>query len=101
MYFFLLRLVLFSLIRKPCSGYKLKEMTGSKIFAADAEDGESESGTANPTSNNRTSVRIVQVYLLAPFLTIIVVTCMPGFFLLVSRKAQYGVLPQLVLRELM
>lgn len=46
--------------RKPCSGYKLKEMTGSKIFAADAEDGGSDSGTANATSNNRTSVRIVQ-----------------------------------------
>lgn len=62
MYYFLLRFVLFSLFRKPCSGYKLKEMTGSKIFAADAEDGESESGTANATSNNRTSVRIVQVF---------------------------------------
>ncbi|XP_022893481.1 uncharacterized protein LOC111407977 [Olea europaea var. sylvestris] len=42
--------------RKPCSGYKLKEMTGSKIFAANGENGGLESGT----SDNRTSVRIVQ-----------------------------------------
>ncbi|KAJ9670074.1 hypothetical protein PVL29_026559 [Vitis rotundifolia] len=34
--------------RKPCSGYKLKEMTGSGIFVGDAEDGTSESGSANP-----------------------------------------------------
>ncbi|KAM7253334.1 hypothetical protein ACFE04_025952 [Oxalis oulophora] len=26
--------------RKPCSGYKMKEMTGSGIFAADGEDGD-------------------------------------------------------------
>ncbi|KAL2551389.1 hypothetical protein Fot_05008 [Forsythia ovata] len=42
--------------RKPCSDYKLKEITGSKIFAADGENGALESGT----SDNRTSVRIVQ-----------------------------------------
>ncbi|CAA2983480.1 Hypothetical predicted protein [Olea europaea subsp. europaea] len=42
--------------RKPCSGYKLKEITGSKIFAADGENGALESGT----SDNRTSVRMVQ-----------------------------------------
>ncbi|KAL3527744.1 hypothetical protein ACH5RR_012400 [Cinchona calisaya] len=46
--------------RKPCSGYKLKEMTGSKIFAAESEDGASESGNGHVTSSNRTSVRIVQ-----------------------------------------
>lgn len=46
--------------RKPCSGHKLKEITGSKIFAADGENGASESGTANLNPNNRTSVRIVQ-----------------------------------------
>ncbi|GMP46032.1 hypothetical protein CsSME_00014343 [Camellia sinensis var. sinensis] len=32
--------------RKPCSGYKLKEMTGSSIFAADAENGALESDQA-------------------------------------------------------
>ncbi|KAJ9670073.1 hypothetical protein PVL29_026559 [Vitis rotundifolia] len=44
--------------RKPCSGYKLKEMTGSGIFVGDAEDGTSESGSANPI--NKTGVRIYQ-----------------------------------------
>lgn len=37
-------------------------MTGSKIFLGDAEDSGSDSGTANATPNNRTSVRIVQVF---------------------------------------
>ncbi|MCD7451202.1 hypothetical protein HAX54_010088 [Datura stramonium] len=46
--------------RKPCSGYKLKEMCGSKIFSADGEDDASESGAVNGNFNNRTSVRIVQ-----------------------------------------
>ncbi|KAG8373364.1 hypothetical protein BUALT_Bualt11G0016500 [Buddleja alternifolia] len=46
--------------RKPCSGYKLKEMTGSKIFAAEGENDTSESGTSDGNLNNRTSVRIVQ-----------------------------------------
>ncbi|KAI3451148.1 hypothetical protein Pfo_007813 [Paulownia fortunei] len=46
--------------RKPCSGYKLKEMTGSKIFAADGEDDSTESGTSDGNFNTRTSVRIVQ-----------------------------------------
>ncbi|KAK9272643.1 hypothetical protein L1049_003019 [Liquidambar formosana] len=46
--------------RKPCSGYKLKEITGSGIFAADGEDGASESGTANPQLNGRTSLRVYQ-----------------------------------------
>nr|GMC57235.1 DNA oxidative demethylase [Ipomoea batatas] len=45
--------------RKPCSGYKLKEMNGSNIFSADGENDASESGT-NGNLSNRTSVRIVQ-----------------------------------------
>ncbi|KAA8538059.1 hypothetical protein F0562_027361 [Nyssa sinensis] len=44
--------------RKPCSGYKLKEMTGSGIFAA-GENGD-ESDSANPTPNNKTGLRIYQ-----------------------------------------
>ncbi|KAL0448752.1 UNVERIFIED_CONTAM: hypothetical protein Slati_1431600 [Sesamum latifolium] len=46
--------------RKPCSGYKLKEITGSKYFTADSEDASTESGTFDGNSNTRTSVRIVQ-----------------------------------------
>ncbi|XP_027077313.1 uncharacterized protein [Coffea arabica] len=46
--------------RKPCSGYKLKEITGSKIFSGESEDGASESGNGHVSSNNRTSVRMVQ-----------------------------------------
>lgn len=46
--------------RKPCSGYKLKEITGSKIFAADGEDSAPDSATSDFNSSNRTSVRIVQ-----------------------------------------
>ncbi|CAN4106499.1 unnamed protein product [Withania somnifera] len=46
--------------RKPCSGYKLKEMSGSKIFSADGKDDVSESGAVNGNFYNRTSVRIVQ-----------------------------------------
>ncbi|XP_043694053.1 uncharacterized protein LOC122644714 isoform X2 [Telopea speciosissima] len=42
--------------RKPCSGSKLKEITGSRIFAADGENGASDSGSANPTP----SIRIYQ-----------------------------------------
>ncbi|CAK7334631.1 unnamed protein product [Dovyalis caffra] len=42
--------------KKPCSGYKLKEMTGSGIF--NGQDGASESGGANP--NNKTTVRVYQ-----------------------------------------
>ena len=47
--------------RKPCSGYKLKEMTGSSIFAADAENGGLESD-ANLTPINKTGIRMYQVY---------------------------------------
>ncbi|CAI9109443.1 OLC1v1009265C1 [Oldenlandia corymbosa var. corymbosa] len=46
--------------RKPCSGYKMKEMTGSKIFGAEAEGEASESGNGHISSMDRTSVRIVQ-----------------------------------------
>ncbi|KAI8015552.1 DNA oxidative demethylase ALKBH2 [Camellia lanceoleosa] len=45
--------------RKPCSGYKLKEMTGSSIFAADAENEALESDV-NPTPNNKTGLRMYQ-----------------------------------------
>ncbi|GAA0142518.1 hypothetical protein LIER_03401 [Lithospermum erythrorhizon] len=41
--------------RKQCSEYKLKEMSGSTIFGTT-----SESGTNNASTDNRTSVRIVQ-----------------------------------------
>ncbi|KAI8029151.1 hypothetical protein LOK49_LG01G00300 [Camellia lanceoleosa] len=45
--------------RKPCSRYKLKEMTGSSIFTADAENGAQESDV-NPTPNNKTGLRMYQ-----------------------------------------
>ena len=48
------------LLRKPCSGYKMKEMTGSGIFLASAEDTTSEANGANPDS--RTSIRVYQVH---------------------------------------
>ncbi|KAK9271124.1 hypothetical protein L1049_026713 [Liquidambar formosana] len=46
--------------RKPCSGYKLKEITGSGIFSADGENGTLESGSANPTPNSKTVIRMYQ-----------------------------------------
>ncbi|CAN1331615.1 hypothetical protein LINPERPRIM_LOCUS35411 [Linum perenne] len=47
--------------RKPCSGYKMKEMTGSGIFsAANEEDEEGESGNGNLTPNARTGIRMYQ-----------------------------------------
>ncbi|KAE8653902.1 hypothetical protein F3Y22_tig00117056pilonHSYRG00459 [Hibiscus syriacus] len=46
--------------RKPCSGYKMKEMTGSGIFAANGENDESEQGSANPSSNSKTGLRMYQ-----------------------------------------
>ncbi|KAJ6412787.1 hypothetical protein OIU85_017971 [Salix viminalis] len=46
--------------RKPCSGYKMKEMTGSGIFAANGEDDAAESGIANPTPNSKTGLRMYQ-----------------------------------------
>ena len=44
-----------------CSGSKIKEITGSGIFAAHNEDGDSDtaSGASNPP--NKTSVRMYQV----------------------------------------
>lgn len=39
--------------RKPCSGYKMKEMTGSGIFVSDGENGDLESDGANPIPNRR------------------------------------------------
>jgi hypothetical protein len=44
--------------RKFCSGSKLKEMSGSGIFADKGENGDSEA--SNPA--NKTSVRMYQVY---------------------------------------
>ncbi|KAF5456179.1 hypothetical protein F2P56_025686 [Juglans regia] len=44
--------------RKPCSGYKMKEMTGSGIFIGEKDKEESES--ANPTPTNRTGIRMYQ-----------------------------------------
>ncbi|CAH2056680.1 unnamed protein product [Thlaspi arvense] len=45
--------------RKPCSTYKLKEITGSGIFAADAENA-AEDSEANPTPSNKTGLRMYQ-----------------------------------------
>ncbi|KAK7358976.1 hypothetical protein VNO77_00919 [Canavalia gladiata] len=44
--------------KKPSSGYKMREMTGSGIFLATAEDTASESKSAN--EKNRTSIRVYQ-----------------------------------------
>ncbi|KAJ8540165.1 hypothetical protein K7X08_026554 [Anisodus acutangulus] len=46
--------------RRPASGYKLKDLSGSNIFSAGGEDGASEAGPVKCNTNNRTSVRIVQ-----------------------------------------
>ncbi|XXG61275.1 hypothetical protein AAC387_Pa04g2975 [Persea americana] len=46
--------------RKPCSGSKLKEMTGSGIFAEDGENGGPESSSAMSTPNGKTGLRIYQ-----------------------------------------
>ncbi|KAK7410532.1 hypothetical protein VNO78_01375 [Psophocarpus tetragonolobus] len=43
--------------RKPCSEFKMKEITGSGIFVANGEDDASEAGSANP---NKTGVRMYQ-----------------------------------------
>lgn len=47
--------------RKPCSGYKLKEVSGS-IFTANGGYGASQSDAANPS--NRTTVRVYKVFIL-------------------------------------
>lgn len=44
--------------RKPCSGYKMKEMTGSGIF--NGEKDTEESGNANSTATNKTGIRMYQ-----------------------------------------
>ncbi|KAM7514577.1 hypothetical protein LguiA_004160 [Lonicera macranthoides] len=46
--------------RKPCSGYKLKEISGSGIFAAGGENGELESESSNLTPTNKTGLRMYQ-----------------------------------------
>ena len=46
--------------RKPCSDYKMKEITGSGIFVANGEDDASEAGSDNP---NKTGVRMYQVFI--------------------------------------
>ncbi|XP_019174607.1 PREDICTED: uncharacterized protein LOC109170103 [Ipomoea nil] len=46
--------------RKPCSGYKLKEMTGSGIFASTGEEDMLESEIANATPSNKTGLRMYQ-----------------------------------------
>lgn len=46
--------------RKPCSGYKMKEMTGSGIFVGIGEDDTLESGSANPTPGSKTGLRMYQ-----------------------------------------
>ncbi|XP_071711331.1 uncharacterized protein [Rutidosis leptorrhynchoides] len=46
--------------RKPVSGYKLKEITGSGIFAAGGEDNVEETDAANTTSANKTGLRMYQ-----------------------------------------
>ncbi|KAE8682197.1 hypothetical protein F3Y22_tig00111273pilonHSYRG00203 [Hibiscus syriacus] len=47
--------------QKPHSGYKMKEMTGSGIFVARGENDESEPGSANPGSNNKTGTYYIRV----------------------------------------
>ncbi|KAF7816963.1 N-lysine methyltransferase [Senna tora] len=44
--------------RKPCSEYKMKEITGSGIFTANGENDAPESGSANPP--NKTGLRMYQ-----------------------------------------
>lgn len=45
--------------RKPCSEYKMKEITGSGIFVANGEDEAPEDGSANPSAN-KTGIRMYQ-----------------------------------------
>ncbi|KAI3762185.1 hypothetical protein L1987_52609 [Smallanthus sonchifolius] len=46
--------------RKPVSGYKLKEITGSGIFAASGENNVEEADAANPNAANKTGLRMYQ-----------------------------------------
>ncbi|MED6204097.1 hypothetical protein PIB30_005823 [Stylosanthes scabra] len=45
--------------RKPCSEYKMKEITGSGIFVGEGENDASEAGSANPSAN-KTGLRMYQ-----------------------------------------
>lgn len=53
------------------SGYKLKEITGSGIFAAGGENGLEETDAATHTPSNPTSIRMYQV----DHLTVFMYTC--------------------------
>jgi hypothetical protein len=53
----------FGISRKPCSEYKMKEITGSGIFVANGEDEATEDGSANPSAN-KTGIRMYQVLFL-------------------------------------
>ncbi|KAL8514049.1 hypothetical protein ACS0TY_013237 [Phlomoides rotata] len=46
--------------RKPCSGYKMKEMTGSGIFKGKGENGTPETEDADLTGANKTGLRMYQ-----------------------------------------
>lgn len=46
--------------RKPCSGYKMKEMTGSGIFKGKGENGSSEIDDADQNTANKTGLRMYQ-----------------------------------------
>lgn len=46
--------------RKPCSDHKLKEMTGSGIFAAQQENDDEEVEGTNATPSNKTGLRMYQ-----------------------------------------
>ncbi|KAL0392343.1 UNVERIFIED_CONTAM: hypothetical protein Sradi_2457100 [Sesamum radiatum] len=46
--------------RKPCSDYKMKEMTGSGIFKASGENGASEAEDDGQTPVNKTGLRMYQ-----------------------------------------
>ncbi|CAA2993094.1 Hypothetical predicted protein [Olea europaea subsp. europaea] len=46
--------------RKPCSDYKMKEMTGSGIFKSKGENGASESEDAEQNLTNKTGLRMYQ-----------------------------------------
>jgi hypothetical protein len=46
-----------------CSGSKIKEISGSGIFAAHSEDGDSDTGSGASNPPNKTSARVYQVFL--------------------------------------
>ncbi|CAA0840448.1 Unknown protein [Striga hermonthica] len=46
--------------RKPCSGYKMKEMSGSGIFKPKEEDGALETEDESQTPTNKTGLRMYQ-----------------------------------------